>query len=360
MRVLIATGSSGGHIFPALSLFEALKSKDAKIELRLVLPQRAKLSYALFPDFKEIRYISTAPLKLKADTQNLFALFRFLKGALQSLNILLEFNPDVVVGFGTLDCLAIIFFSWLFRIKTLIHEQNVLPGRANMFLSRFCDKIAVSFPETKKYFNVSPEKIVHTGNPLRRELQGIDRQSALRFFGLNEGLFTILVMGGSQGSASINRIIPQALSMLEAHAHLQVIHLTGQKDYDKTMNFYSGLKITVSLSTFLEKMHYAYSASDIAVSRAGATTIAELMHFRVPSILIPYPFAYKHQSLNATVLKEHNAAVIIEEERLKPENFKETLESFINNPNKLQQMRQALDGLYLEGAATRLVNEVLG
>ena len=153
MKVLVVAGVSGGHIFPAVSFISALKEKHKEIATLLVLPVRSLKFGILLTDHKT-RYISTSTISLSINSSNLIALAMFLKGAWESLRIILEFKPDIVVGFGGLDCLPCLFFAWFFRIKTLIHEQNVLPGRANKLLAKFVDQVALSFAETKKYLNL--------------------------------------------------------------------------------------------------------------------------------------------------------------------------------------------------------------
>ncbi|MCX5707360.1 MAG: glycosyltransferase, partial [Candidatus Omnitrophica bacterium] len=199
MRILVATGASGGHIFPALSFLSSLKEKNSGIEGLLVLPLRSSGIKFQTADFK-VRYISMPKLALAINIKNSLVLFKFIQAWVESFFILLSFKPDVVVGFGTIDSLPLVMLAWFLRVKTLIHEQNVIPGRANKLLAKFSDAIAVSFAKTKDYLRVDIAKISVTGNPLRRELKRIDRDEAWEFFGFEPGKFTLLVMGGSQGS----------------------------------------------------------------------------------------------------------------------------------------------------------------
>ncbi len=357
IKVLVVTGSSGGHIFPALSFLHTLKDKYKNLDTLLVLPKRAK-EFGLVPKDWKAGYLSISTIKFAPDFKNLIAVLKFLKGSLESLYLLVEFRPDVVVGFGSLNSIPIILFAWAFRIKTLIHEQNVMPGRANRLLAKFSDKIAISFSETKNYLK-SNHRIVFTGNPIRQELRVVkDRQEALSFFGFDDNKFTILVMGGSQGSHRINVCFLKAILMMPDRSKFQIIHLAGPKDLELLDSGYRDLGVGFKLFTFLKDMQYAYSIADLAITRAGATTIAELAFFGIPAIIIPYPFAYKHQLNNAKVLSKHATAIFIKDNELDPEKLREVLVDLMNNPNKIRLMRSHYNRISKTNANDLLIDEV--
>lgn len=358
MKVLVASGASGGHIFPALSFIEALKGMDRTIEPVLVLPRRS-IREQTFPVDLKIKHISVSTIKLSLGLKNLIGLFNLLKGSFESLFLMVEYRPDVVVGFGSLNSVPLIMLGWFFRTKTLIHEQNVIPGRANRFLANFADKIAVSFEPTKSYLKVGKDKVIVTGNPIRKDLKKIERQEALRFFGFKEDRFTMLVAGGSQGSHSINMCFLDAVAMLPAYSKIQVIHLCGTKDFDLLLEKYQDLELQLKLIAFLKEMQYAYSAADIAITRAGATTISELLFFELPAIIVPYPYAYAHQLSNARILEKMGTAVIKKDNELEATGLKMTLEEFINNPDKLSSMRRNFRAKSALDAAALLAQEAL-
>ena len=358
MRVLIVTGASGGHIFPALSFQDALKKKHNEIDTLLVLPKRNIKKQTLNISYK-VKYLSISPIELHLDFKNFVAIFNFFKGFFESLFIIFEFSPDIVVGFGSLTCVPLLIIAWVMRIKTLIHEQNVIPGRANRLLARFTDKIAISFAQTQDYLEINKTKIVLTGNPIRQELKMIDRFKALTFFGFDDNKFTILIMGGSLGSQKINTSFQGAISVITDKSRFQVIHITGDRDYRLLDNSYKDLKLKFKLFSFLEDMQYAYSICDLAVSRAGATTIAELINFALPAIIIPYPFAYKHQLSNAKVLERRGCAIIIDDNELSAGFLKQSIESLTSNPDRLKNMRLGYEGFPKVCANESLVNEVM-
>lgn len=357
VRVLVVTGASGGHIFPALSFLDALKDKYPDADALLVLPEKI-LGSTIIPGGYKVSFISISAFKLGLRPGLFLAVFRFVKGSLQGLILLLGFRPDIVVGFGSIVSLPLVLLAWFFRIKTLIHEQNVIPGRANRILAKFSDKVAISFAETKNFLPGSSRKIVLTGNPLRKQFKVIDKNKALDFFGLNPDKFTILVMGGSAGSHRINLGFLNAVSQIQDKGNFQVIHLTGAGDYRLLEAGYRGLGMNFRLFAFLNQVEYAYSASSLAVSRAGATTISEMIFFRLPAIIIPYPFAYAHQASNAGILEDKGCAIVIKDARLDNDKLRQTIQGLIRNPEEIKQMRGRYDNIIMPKANDLLVDEV--
>ncbi|MDD5097811.1 MAG: undecaprenyldiphospho-muramoylpentapeptide beta-N-acetylglucosaminyltransferase [Candidatus Omnitrophica bacterium] len=356
MRILVASGSSGGHIFPAVALVNFLKKEGAT--LLLVLPLKSKDTF-IPPDCAEVEYISSGFLSFSLSTRNISGLFNFLKGAAQGLRIIIKFKPDVVVGFGSLHTVALLFWGWLFRIKTVIHEQNVIPGKANRILARLVDKVAISFASTQNYLNLPSDKITLTGNPIRNELVKVSRQEALNFFKFPEGKFNILIAGGSQGSHKINAVAYAAITSLTGKQNLQIIHICGKQDFANLNANYLASGINYKLYEFFPDMQYAYSLADLVICRAGATTIAELQKFNLPALLIPYPFAAAHQLANALVLKDIGAAEIIPDADLDIDKLKERLQTYLAGHEKLKAMQKAYQKLLVYDATARLANEVL-
>lgn len=357
-RVLVVTGPSGGHIFPALSFLRTLKERRPDVEVLLILPEQA-LHYSMVPGEWNVRYLFIPSIKLNLELKNIIAVLELLKGSFKSLGLLIEFRPDIVVGFGSINCVPLVMSAWFFRIKTLIHEQNVIPGRANRLLARFTDKIAVSFPQTKNRLNTGYKTVV-TGNPIRPELKmNIKRAEALRFFGFSKDRLTMLVMGGSQGSHKINTCFLEAVSAMPQKAMFQVIHLAGPQDLPLLEQGYKNSGIDFRVFSFLKEMQYALSICDLAISRAGATTIAELAFFKSPAIIIPYPFAYEHQLGNAQALEKMGSAIVIKDNELEPEILRDFLIDLVNNPNKIKAMRSSYDEILKNDADRLLVDEAL-
>lgn len=369
MRVIAVTGASGGHIFPAVGFLERLKTQVPDLEACLVVPRKSVLGgegedsgFVVHP---ELSWCRVHEISLSSGTRNSVAkiislLSDLARGTVESLMIILKFKPDVVVGFGSLSSIPLVLLGWLSRSTTLIHEQNVVPGKANKFLAKFVDRIAISFRESEKFFKWQKRKLILTGNPLRQSISRRDRQDARKILGLKEDKFTLLVMGGSQGSHRLNFAFLEALENLPDRERLQVIHLSGAGDFTALSQAYAHKKISqVRLFRLLEDISLAYSTSDLVISRAGATSIAEIIFFNLPAVIIPYPYAGAHQQLNALILKERGTALIIEEGSLEQGKLAQTLEMLLNSPGRLQQMRSNYKGFTLPDANKLLAEQVI-
>ncbi|MFH1888599.1 MAG: UDP-N-acetylglucosamine--N-acetylmuramyl-(pentapeptide) pyrophosphoryl-undecaprenol N-acetylglucosamine transferase [Candidatus Omnitrophota bacterium] len=358
MRILVITGSSGGHIFPAIAFLDALSNKLKDADVLLVLP-RENAGNRIKNFKRKVNYISISSVKSGINFSSLVSLLKFFKGAAESVLILLRFKPAVVVGFGSIVCVPMVLFSRILGIKTLIHEQNVIPGRANRFMAVFADKIAISFPESPDYLKAYKRKIILTGNPMRKELRRIDKKNALDFFGLDSGKLTVLVMGGSQGSQSINSAFLKALCAIQDRSRLQVIHIAGPHGLGLIEDSYKDLKIGFCLFSFLETMEYAYSACDFVVSRSGATAVTEIIFFGLAAILIPYPYAYRHQAANAEVLRKIGSGIVIPDNASSADMLGKNMDELVNNPAIIMEMASHYERVPRLGADDLLADAVL-
>ncbi len=305
IKILICAAGSGGHIYPALSLAEEL-SRQLDCRLRF-LTSGKKLETKLFENVPYlVEYVSILRIpRLKIRNavilpfQILFFLLKFTSGSLIIIFNLLRHKDDMVIAFGGLNSVVPVLAAKILGIPTLIHEQNAIPGRANRLLGRFADRIAVGFPATVQCFD--SRKAVFTGNPLRSSLKRIDWQTAVNRFGLNPDKLTLLVFGGSQGARFLNEAIIKVFSGLNVKERSlwQVIHICGEAGPSEIHALYNSLGVDSRVYAFLQEMEFAYSASDLAVCRAGAMTLAELEFFKLPAIVVPYPLAGSHQEKNA-------------------------------------------------------------
>ncbi len=336
-KIVIAAGGSGGHLFPALALADRLEEKGKQI---ILLISSKKID-------KKITGLRNYPIEIACPS--------FLK----TNRILNKYKPAVVVGFGGYNTIPILLLSAFKRIPTLIHEQNVLPGKANRVLAKFVDKIALSFSSTKKFF--PPRKVVFTGNPLRREIfaKFTLLNSPDKYRGLT-GL-SILIMGGSQGAHKINIIALKTLKELSRSEResINIIHLCGETDYPLLKKEYSQLDINYSLFPFLEKIGTAYAVADLVISRAGATSIAEIIAFKKAALLIPYPYAHSHQKANADLLFSNAACLMVEEKDFSPQYLKQTILALKNNREKILTMERNLEQFAVANADELLAEEVM-
>lgn len=353
-RIVIAAGGTYGHINPALSLISALKKRPF-VEVIFISPNK-ELKDRLSKENIRLYLIAEAKIRMGSPFSIISGIFRLISAIFSCFFILLKIRPRLVVGFGGYAAFPLVFSASILGFPTAIHEQNVIMGKANRILSYFAKKILVSFEDTKGLFK--NQKIAVVGNPLRQDLERIDRKDALRRLGLEEGLFTVFVMGGSSGAHKINEKFTEAISGL-ANKKLQVIHLSGKNDYDFVRNFYDKTGLKSRVYSFSEDVSYFFSAADLVVSRSGGSTIAEISYFKVPAVLIPYPYAGSHQKENAKVLTRAQKAVMIEDENLDSVILAKYLEDFIAYPEKLSAMKKRFIEEDNFNSAEKLAQEVL-
>lgn len=340
MKILFVSSASGGHLFPAISLARQVRAESRKADI-VFLTEKNRISRQILKENEfRVLFLSSKPC-FPASLSIVSSIIKLLRGSLKTFNFLRELRPDIVVGFGGYVSILPILLAKLFRIKTLIHEQNVTFGRANRLLAIIAETIAVSFDVSRRAFK-NPQilsKIIYTGLPLRKDLHRVDRTEAARFFKLDARALTILVMGGSLGSQSINRGFINCLENFHREGY-QIIHICGFKDEAEIRAFYDQHpQIAARVFPFLEKMSLAFSIADLCICRSGASVIYELSLFKIPAILIPYRGACGHQLANARILKTSGAAIILDEKSL-PLVLEEKLCYVLSKPAVLAAMKE--------------------
>lgn len=357
MKTLIASGGSGGHIFPALALAKELAKEKNEI-IFIASARRLDKRMLQSETYKKI-FLSANPMPYRFTLRWVLFSLKLISDSLYAFYILRRFRPDVVVGFGGYSAGAMVLLAAALGIRTVIHEQNVVPGRTNKFLDKFVDKIAISFPETKKYFK--NKNVVFTGNPLREESLAECRSVATGKFHLDPDRKTILVMGGSQGARSLNELVSKALGALPAaeKEKLQVIHISGPRDKDRISSFYRENGISGEVFGFVDNINEAYSACDLAISRAGAAAVFELAAFAKPMVLIPYPSRKNNQHFNAKVFAGHNAAIFKDEKNLGGQELKDVIIELIDDPARQKALATNAKNLSVTDGARRLKEEVM-
>jgi UDP-N-acetylglucosamine--N-acetylmuramyl-(pentapeptide) pyrophosphoryl-undecaprenol N-acetylglucosamine transferase len=281
---------------------------------------------------------------------------RTILSFLDARRILSAVEPDIVIGVGGYASGAIVLMASMKSIPTLIHEQNSVPGTTNRILGRFVDRVCVTYQESMSLFPMG--KTFLTGNPIRMKIMKGDRGSACRLFSLDKDMFTVFIFGGSSGAASINRTVVDALNHLgDLKENMQFLHQTGDKDFENIRDAYrkSGVKGTVT--PFIYQMAEAYAAADLVISRAGATTLAELTALGKPAILIPYPHAAgRHQEFNALKLKEMGAAHVALEHEMNGKTLADHVRELYENVSSLKDMQRASRGLGTPDACGKIVD----
>ncbi len=293
-----------------------------------------------------------------------FSGFLLMAALMRSRIIIRQEKPDLVMGFGGYVSAPLLLGALLERKRAAIHEQNVVPGRANRILAPFVNLVCLSFEESRPYFKRA-RKVVCTGNPVRFREKSPDRNQARTELGLDTRRFTVGVMGGSQGARSINTATLRAYERLRDRSDLQMVHITGrgrftevQDELDKIRKIEGGALYRIL--PYIEEMNLFYQACDLVITRSGATTVAEISFFGLPSILIPYPYATQdHQRLNAEVLANKGAALVILDKDLKGEILAEKIKELMEGRGGYEEMQKRAREMALENAAERMVEALL-
>ncbi len=357
MRILIACGGTGGHIFPGLSLAQELKERGVS-DLLLVGTDHP-LEVKLFGSFG-IPYRLMPVAKLSANPIKFMKfLARFTSACFKSIKLLFGYKPDIVVGFGGYASFPICKFAALMGKPLILHEQNCEAGLANKILALLARRVAVSFKDTIKTFG---NKGVFTGNPIRKKLLSVRKEDALKYYKLDPLKFTVLILGGSQGSQKINEIVSGMLGVLGAEEKkaINILHIAGIRNIDDVRKRYEGSGVDGCVCDFVEDIGYSYAMADLIVSRAGATALFEIAALGKPSIMIPYRFASGHQYHNAAALEKAGGTVIMEEFGLTPQMLKDKIFALKDDKAKLKSMSEAAKRFAIPDAARRLADCILG
>jgi UDP-N-acetylglucosamine--N-acetylmuramyl-(pentapeptide) pyrophosphoryl-undecaprenol N-acetylglucosamine transferase len=358
LRVIIAGGGTGGHLFPGIAIAQEFLAKNAENRVLFVgTGKQFEVSILSETGFAH-RRITAEGFKARGVWHQLVSILKVPKGIIESILILKDFRPHIVIGVGGYSAGPLVVGAWLLGIKIVLHEQNILPGITNRILSRFADRICVSFAET--IMGVTPKKIRFTGNPVRKEivrcagtLRHADIQASKK-----EKKFTILILGGSQGAHSINMALLEALDYLENGENIFLVHQTGAQDETQVKKRYDEYGIENDTRTFFKDMARQYQNADLIICRAGATTVAEIKAMGKGVIFIPFPFAAdNHQVFNARSMERAGGAEMILEKDLSGKVLAERINYYIQRPEELQQMALRSRDLGRVDAAAIIVND---
>ena len=357
MRLLISGGGTGGHIYPALALIEAVKQKEPDSTFLYVGSKRG-LENEIVPkagiDFVDLE-IQGFSRSLSLTNFKTISLFN--KSVKESKEIIREFKPDIVVGTGGYVSGAVLYAAQRLRIPTVIHEQNSVAGITNKFLSRGATKIAVTFKSVESSF--PNEKVVFTGNPRAQQIAHLKSKLSLKKeFNLEDKKSTLLIFGGSQGAPAINLAVIDIIKRLNERDY-QVIFVTGESRYQSVLDVLKKMNIKVgsniAIVPYIDKMDQLLSKIDAIVARAGATTLAEITAIGVPSILIPSPnVTADHQTKNAQSLVDGGAAILLTEEKLNPATLIHSIDQIMTNKQTQKEMSKDAQVLGVTDAADRL------
>ncbi|MHB1000952.1 MAG: undecaprenyldiphospho-muramoylpentapeptide beta-N-acetylglucosaminyltransferase [Armatimonadota bacterium] len=355
MRIVLTGGGTGGHAYPAISIAEELRSRHPDYELLYIggkdsIEERLAASAGI-PFFGLV----TRKIKKVLSPDSVLVMGALAMGFSEAMSYLNRCKPDLVIGTGGYASAAVVMAQTLRRGKTLIHEQNVIPGRTNMLVSRFASKVCVTFDDTTKYFPV--DKTIVTGLPVRSELLKLpDRNYARKLLGLDPDKFTLLVYGGSQGAKSFNKIIEESLPELRKMP-IQIIHQVGKRNIKEAEQIrMSAGWDNYHVFDYFDDVRPVFKAADLMLTRCGASSIAEITIAGIPAILIPYPYAYAdHQSYNGDVVARNGGGILVKESDLTVDLLVDTIKILSESPAKLEHMRKAVLELGKPNAARDIV-----
>jgi UDP-N-acetylglucosamine--N-acetylmuramyl-(pentapeptide) pyrophosphoryl-undecaprenol N-acetylglucosamine transferase len=355
LRVVIAGGGTGGHLFPGLAIAQEFMVRNERSTVLFVSTgnplERSVLNET---DFR-LETITAEGIKGRGLWNQARSALKIPRGIVESIRILKGFQPDLTLGLGSYSAGPVVVSAWLMRTKIVLHEQNILPGITTRILARFADRIYVSFDDTKKRFD--PQKIRLTGNPVRKELlnhhndRGNDTAA-------DSTAFCVLIIGGSQGAHRINMTVVEALGHFTHKERLYFIHQTGAADEQTVTEAYRRQGIAARVQAFFRHMAPLYRRADLIICRAGATTVAEVTALGKAVVFIPFPFAAdNHQALNADTLVREGAAEMILEKDLNARDLGQKIEYYASHPEALEAMAAKAGNLGHPAAAQAIVDD---
>ena len=346
LKVIIACGGTGGHLFPGIAVAQELESRGHKVILLISekeVDAEASQKYSALR-FETIRAIAKPPTFSLKMVPFLWKLWKTIG---RCRKIIDDEQADVVLGMGGFTSFAPVYAGAKKGLKTYVHESNAIPGRSNLLTAKHCSKILVGMKEATAHFgNV---EVLHVGTPVRSELEKLpSREEASETFGLNPKQKTLLVMGGSQGAQQLNEVVATG----SEESGWQVLHLAGRSDYQRIKKMVEG-RGGYHVLPFCNQMAQAYAASDFCVARSGASSLTELSWAGLPALLVPYPFAADdHQTANAVVYERANAAILKTQDEVDAGLIKEML--FSLNDEIIATMNQAMLSLADSDSARKI------
>lgn len=357
LRIIVAGGGTGGHIFPAIAIANALKKANPAVQL-LFVGAHGKMEMEKVPQAGyEIKGLDIAGFNRSSLIKNIGLPFKLIKSFFQVRSIFKQFKPDAVIGVGGYSSFPVLRLAQSRGIPSFIHESNSFAGKSNILLGKKATKIFVAAAGMEKFFPAS--KIVISGNPVRQSIvqSKMSREEALLKFGLDAHKKTILSIGGSLGAKTINEALDKNLILLQQH-NLQLIWQTGKPYKEKALQSAHGMQ-NVFVSDFIQQMDQAYAAADLVISRSGAMAIAELCVVKKPVVFVPYPFAAEdHQTANAkTLVNQHAAKMISDAEALS--GLVPMVLELANNEAMQQTLKQNIAAMAVTNADETIAADIL-
>lgn len=355
IRIVFAGGGTGGHLFPAVAIAERLmETKDVDV---MFVGTKNKIEARVVPQLGyKFHAIWIGGFSRKFKWSNLLLPIKIVVSVFQSLKLLLTYRPQVVVGTGGYVSGPMCVAAVMTRTPIVLQEHNSYPGVMTRTFAPFAREIHIAFESSKRYFRLR-RNLYLTGSPVRK-MPRLSHEEGLRYFGLSTERQTLLVTGGSLGAVRLNSAILEVVDDLIGRNY-QLIWQTGSADFERIKESQQRHSDSIGIEKFVDRMEFAYAAANIAVCRGGATTIAELIYFGLPSLVVPYPYAAaNHQVENARALVESGAAIMVQESEIK-EKFRKELLGLVDNPDRLAEMRGRIKRLSHQDASDVIAKSVL-
>lgn len=355
LKFILSGGGTGGHIYPAISIANELKSRFPDAEF-LFVGAKDKMEMQKVPQAGyKIEGLWIAGLQRKLTLQNMMFPFKLISSLWKSRQIINKFKPDVVIGTGGFASGPLLQVANSRNIPTVVQEQNSYPGITNKLLSKKANKICVAYENLERFF--PKDKIVFTGNPVRQDLLEIDnkKSEAIAHFNLNATKKTLLILGGSLGARRINQLIEKELEFIQSN-DVQVIWQCGKFYFEEYKKYNNN---NVQVVAFIDRMDLIYAAADFVISRAGASSVSELCLVGKPTIFIPSPnVAEDHQTKNAKAIVDKKGAILLKENEL-DEKFETTFSNLISDESLQKELSQNIKSLAKPNATKDIVEEIL-
>ena len=353
MRVIISAGGTGGHIYPALAIINKIKQTEPNSEF-LYIGTHDRMEKDIVPKYGiPFKQIEIYGFNRKKILKNFKTLKCLMKANKTCQKIIKDFNPDIVIGVGGYVTVPVIKSAKKLGYKTFIHEQNSVPGKANTYLSNYVDMIGISSPTSKQYF--PKEKVILTGNPCSEDALNVvacDKKE----FNLDNNKPLVLFVMGSLGASKVNDFLTKTMSLFN-NKEYEILYVTGKGDYEKIKQ--NKFPKNVKVVPYVDKITRVMKKTDIMVTRAGASTLSEIIALQIPSIIIPSPYVpNNHQYKNALDLVEQDAALMVEEKDLKGDIIVRTIDNLIKDKVKIQNMKQNLAKLQVKDSATIIYDNI--
>lgn len=353
MRAIICAGGTGGHIYPALAIINKIKEKESLSEI-LYIGTTDRMEATLIPKLG-IKFIGIemAGIDRKNIFKNINVFIKYKKAISKAKKIISEFNPDIVIGVGGYITAPVIIAAHKLKYKTVIHEQNSIPGVSNKLISKYADRIFVSLPDTVSYFD--SKKVIYTGNPRSEEVVSV-KPANKKDYGLIENRKLVLIVMGSLGSTTMTKKITDLIPAFNIKEY-QIIIVTG-KDYYKTFEKIK-LPKNVAIVPFLDNFINLLKRTDLIISRAGASTISEITAIGLPAILVPSPYVTNnHQYKNALELENKGACKLITEEAFSINTVIPAIDEILNDKDKYKKMKISSEEIGVKDSATKIYQEI--